>query len=82
MSVALEHAPATQVLPLVQVMPQSPQLLLLDMTSVQVPLQSLVPLGQAHVPLWQVLPLVQVTPQAPQLLLLLETSMHTLLQRS
>lgn len=82
MSVALEHTPATQVLPLVQVMPQSPQLLLLDMTSVQVVPHTLVPLGQAQTLLWQVFPLVQVTPHAPQLLLLLDTSMHTLLQRS
>lgn len=47
--------------------PQAPQLVLLDESETQTPLQSVCPAGHAHDPFTHELPPPQVTPQPPQL---------------
>ncbi len=61
------QAPALQVLPPVQALPQAPQWVLLVCVLTQVPLHNVPPLGQVQLPVVQVWPAAQAVPQVPQL---------------
>jgi hypothetical protein len=59
-----EHWPLLQTCPLLHLLPQLPQLSVLEAT--HEPLQESSPPEQAQAPFWQVLPLPHAFPQAPQ----------------
>jgi hypothetical protein len=68
--------------PLVQTLPQLPQFCGSVSRFLQIPLQSVSPVGQAQVPFWHVFPPVHTCPQLPQFCGSVSRFLHTPLQHN